>query len=86
MDQWTKDGRPWEKQREPGQGGQAGLGDVEHDFARHVGAVYPRRAYRLTRERVEAAHGKSFRTFVSGSTVTVPDYNLLVGFAPGYTN
>ena len=52
--------------------------DIIHDFAyHHVGALYPRRAYLLTRQRVEAAHGKSFRAFVSGSTVTVPDYNLI---------
>ena len=79
MERWPpKKDVPWEKEHGPGQG--AGLGDIEHDFARHVGAVYPRRAYRLTRERVEEAHGKSFRSFVSASTVTVPDYNLLAGF------
>jgi hypothetical protein len=51
--------------------------DVEHDFARHVGLVYPRRAYQLARDRVELTHGQSFRSFVAGSTVSVTDYNVL---------
>ena len=54
-----------------------GGADLEHDFARHVGVVFPRGAYKLTRDRVEEMHpGTSFRDFFQG-TVSVTDYNML---------
>lgn len=58
-------------------GSMSGEGDVAFDFARHVGLVYPRRAYQWARQRVESVHGKSFKSFVAESTASVPDYNLL---------